>query len=316
MDYIGGPLDDAFNPPPRSALNLNAFPDLITKSRTIQIRYLLESDSEDDLDNQVSDASRKLATPAGEHDISSNISISHVAGAQLHLIVCIGLAAQRVVPSLSTATGATEAVIRIDGLPIAIYKALSPSVSVLSVSSNLPMTALYNLSRWIMDTITPTSYIETSAKSNSSQTVRCLHATTRKGIQAGPLPSEIHPFSPPNLLSTQTLSSCLMCVAQQSHLTPNTTLSQPTLLLLLPYPHLERSPPQTLNHNSEYRTGNRQELSDLASIWRDDTLRVVHRALDVERAGVTFVVDGVEKVGSDTSQTKSRQSAVDNSMYI
>lgn len=278
--------------------------------------------------------------------------------------MCVGPAAQRIVPSLFT--GAQGVDVKIGGIPvrhiwhirgyygteprcfqIAIYTFVSPYICVLSASSYLPVTTLHELSQWIVGTVSPTrylpyfapkshdtdisslsrvsivdayaipSYIETSSRSSSSQTVRYLRTATRtSNTQSDPLPSEVQPFSPPNLLSTQTLSSSLMCLAQQVHLSPKTTLRQPTLLLLLPYPHIKRSPPRTLTHECEYRTGTRQELEDLASIWHDDALRVVYRALDVERAGVPFFADSAGKAGSGGSQTRSRQSVAENSMYI
>lgn len=107
-----------------------------------------------------------------------------------------------------------------------------------------------------------------------------------------------------------------MCVAQQLQLTPNSTLRQPTLLILLPYPHVKRAPPRTLSHDSEYRTGHRQELEDLASVWTDDSLRVVYQALDVEISGVAFLSNGSRKGGVGVGQARSRQFGVDNSMYI
>ncbi|KAG8994939.1 hypothetical protein FRB93_001381 [Tulasnella sp. JGI-2019a] len=304
MDFQGGPLDDAFNPP---------------------ARYLLESDSEDELGDDISSVSRRRSTEPKDYTISSDVSKSYSAGGEMHLIVCIGLAAQRVMPSLSGSDTAKEVDVKIGDISVAAFATLSPTVSLLSVSSTLPVTTHSTLSRWIIDTVAPTrltiidvypipNYIE-SKTTIPSRLVRYLR-TSPSGPHADSLPSKVQSFAPPNLLSTQTLSSSLLCLVQQSHLAPNTTLRQPTLLLLLPYPHIQRMPPRTLTHDAQYTRGGAREFDNLQSIWTLEDMQVVYQALDIEHAGVTFVPGGHQKSNFGVNQTKSRHSMADNSMYI
>lgn len=153
----------------------------------------------------------------------------------------------------------------------------------------------------ILDTYPTPSYINPSGTKIDDHPIRYLSTSS------APLPSSIHPFSPPNLLSTQTLSSSLICLAQQYHLTPTTTLKEPTVLLLLPRNRIPHPPPRVLEaYQSEDFGG------DDDDVWSWD---VVLKALGLVKDGIVASSTSSASRTTKKSGGVSRHNA-DDGMYI
>ncbi|KAG8964290.1 hypothetical protein FRC03_001943 [Tulasnella sp. 419] len=254
----GGPLQDAVNPP---------------------ARYTLESDSEDELGGgEYEDGkhvqSKGATTTAQTHQISLNLDQSEAKGK--HLIVGVGEAGARF--GSITGSGINNATaIQVDNIPVGTYHSLSGNTAFAFISSSLPATVLHPLSEELLKTIQPqklaildiyptAQYISQTRQLDPP--IRFLRTSSSSPNDA-PLSSLIQHFGSPNLLSTQTISSSLIVLAQQKQL--------PATLLLLPYPRVPPLPPRTLSTSTSHKL--EDEVLGYSHEWTRDILQLVNKTL-------------------------------------
>jgi len=210
-----------------------------------------KSDSEDEVGGGVYGQSRipRRTATAKQHVIT--FDDPSVAQGAAHLVVAVGSAGADFAARVKKE--GTSYSVSVDDVVVATYYALvNGGPSLLVISSRLPNAVLYPLSSWILESLKPHRlsildiyptplYIQPRSTSLASHPIRYLQTSLSTKVL-----SPIKPFAAPNLLSTQTLSSSLICVAQQRNV--------PALLLLLPLDRIPHLPPRTLDDDIEEAT--------------------------------------------------------------
>ncbi|KAG8900566.1 hypothetical protein FRB99_005978 [Tulasnella sp. 403] len=302
MEPLTGPLEDPFNPPPR---------------------YLLESDSEDEIGGGEYGNIRptlKSVQSGKPHTVVSTHTPSCPTSC---LIVGVGSAGAQLFGSVTgneSSDSPITADIDIDGFTVGSWRSLN-GIAIVSVPGALPNTTLNALSKWIMNSFKPVklsvvdlyptpSYIVPAATYSEHRRSHLVHPirflrTTPSGPNDLEVPTAVEPFAPPNLLSTQTLAASLLCVAQQYQLKPSSPLQSSTVLLLLPYPHIPHPPPRTL-------VVSKAILEPFN--WPEDTLSTVHKSLGLEAFGISL--EASASMANQGKPTKPAKRSLDDSMYI
>ncbi|KAG8935168.1 hypothetical protein FRC01_007401 [Tulasnella sp. 417] len=301
QDILADPLRDSLNPPPR---------------------YQLESDSEDEIGGGVYGSTKISKTSPSQRPPATfklNPDIDDLTGR--HTFIAIGTAGSEFGRTLSNLRDSQGASIETGDYQIGTAYPISTSQLYIHISSKIPTTLLWPLSRWLLERFKPTrqvlaiidiypapAYITSSSVPHPSLPIRYLETST-PGLAQNPTQRKrsgaIEPFSPPNLLGTQTLASALIPCTQASLFSGNTSLKEEAILVLLPWPKMSVPAPKTLDDGA-LREG---LASPETNIWRVEEL-----AATADAIGIEGVSSGSQERASQ--QRKKRMTAAQDGMYI
>ncbi|KAG9028032.1 hypothetical protein FS837_004013 [Tulasnella sp. UAMH 9824] len=272
---IADPLQDRINPPPR---------------------YQLESDSEDEIGEGIYGSTKipKPSSPSPPTAFKLNGDIDDPIGRPM--VIGIGTAGSqfgRALPALRDSQGAS---IQTGEYQIGTAYCISASQLYIHISSKIPSSVLWPLSRWLLNTFRPTrlaiidiypvpAYITPFSVSHLSPPIRYLGTSTPGLALSSNQPkrtSSIEPFSPPNLLGTQTLSSALLPYTQVSLLSGNSSLKEEAVLMLLPWPRVSVPTPKNLDEGTLHEGLTSPEHD----IWSAEELAAIADAVGMQGMSV------------------------------
>ncbi|KAG9027789.1 hypothetical protein FS837_004173, partial [Tulasnella sp. UAMH 9824] len=275
MDILADPLRDSINPPPR---------------------YQLESDSEDEIGGGIYGSTKipKPSSPSPPTAFKLDGHIDDLIGRPT--VIGIGTAGSqfgRGLPALVDSQGAS---IEMGEYQIGTAYCISASQLYIHISSKIPSPVLWSLSRWLSNTFKPTrlaiidvypvpAYITPFSVSHLSPPIRYLGTSTPGLALSSNQPkriSSIEPFSPPNLLGTQTLSSALLPYTQVCLLSGNSSLKEEAVLMLLPWPRISVPAPKNLDEVTLHEGLTSPEHN----IWSAEELAAIADAVGMQ--GVSF----------------------------
>lgn len=298
MDTLADPLRDNLNPPPR---------------------YQLESDSEDELGGGIYGSGNILKPTHPQsptHSFNLNGRIDGLIGKPT--IIGIGTAGSQFRRALSALSDSQDISIEADDYQIGTASCLSTSHVYIHISSKVPTSIHWTLSRWLLDTLKPTrlaiidvyptpAYISLTSMPHLAPPVRYLKTSTPGLALSLPKPNlgnKLEGFCPPNLLGTQTLSSAILPSAQASLLSGGSSLQEEAVLVLLPSPRIPLPAPKHLDTSALYDGLNLPE----DSVWSAEELEATAAAVGIEGP----ILDSREPI----LQRQKRASRAEDGMYI